>query len=265
MPAVAAAFSASERPLVKSEASEPSAECCRLPRPSCKLCFNISRWQSRAASCTGTVTVRANRSVSVRQLCVRVRVCVYTCLGRPSPVDVQPAVHAQTHLLPPSASCSDFSFSLLPGLGCVLLRRCFSSCLFWAIVGLLWTVKAVWWSVKERTFQWIRTKLATRNCLLILPFVCFPQLLRLFLVWNEVSMTSESQLCHYDVTPALRRWSNWEKMCFLIPFHTAKKKIFLHVRKRKYLKPMCHDYICACSEHADRLFLLEKDLEVDFL
>lgn len=41
-----------------------------LPRPSCKLCFNISRWQSRAANCTGTVTVRSNRSVSVLQLCL---------------------------------------------------------------------------------------------------------------------------------------------------------------------------------------------------
>lgn len=48
------------------EACEPSAS-------SCKLCFNISRWQSRAANCTGTVTVRANRSVSVPQLCPCVR------------------------------------------------------------------------------------------------------------------------------------------------------------------------------------------------
>ena len=42
-------------------------ECCCLTvtSPSCKLCLNISRWQSRPDSCTGTVTVTVNRSVSV--------------------------------------------------------------------------------------------------------------------------------------------------------------------------------------------------------
>lgn len=44
-------------------------------------------------------------------------------------------------------------------------------------------------------------------------------------------MYSESQLCHYAVTPALQRWSKSEKMFFLIHFDTARKNIIACPKK----------------------------------
>lgn len=108
-----------------------SVECCcliflplpppSLPQPPFKLCLNISRWQSRLANCTGTVTVTVSRSVS--QLCV-FSCCGETLTGRFS------CSSCLTFSRTTSSCCSSFSSSSLSGH--------FDA--FWVFPGLLWVV-----------------------------------------------------------------------------------------------------------------------------